>query len=93
MLIVPWRRPLALASPPRAFALTRATVPRSQADPVLFLIIKRVREPIYLSNYTRTSDRALHGPADAMQAVITVIACPPISYGAPLVVRPDADGL
>jgi hypothetical protein len=39
------RRPLALASPPRAFARTRVVISRSLADLVLFLIIKPVREP------------------------------------------------
>ena len=43
MRIVHWRRPLALASPSKAFAMTRATVSRSQADPVFFLITKWVR--------------------------------------------------
>ncbi len=44
------RRPLALASPSREFTLTRATLSRSQADLVLFLVTKRVREPSYLKN-------------------------------------------
>ena len=43
------RRPLALASPPRAFARTRAAISRSQVDLVLFLITKRVREPFAFS--------------------------------------------
>ncbi len=43
--IVHSRRPLALASPPRAFARTRVVISRSLADLVLFLIIKPVREP------------------------------------------------
>jgi hypothetical protein len=43
MRIVHWRRPLALASPSKAFAMTRATASRSQADPVFFLITKWVR--------------------------------------------------
>src|SRR2546421_9731877 len=43
--IVPSRRPLALASSPGAFAMARATISSSQADPVLFLITKRTREP------------------------------------------------
>jgi len=42
MWMVHWGKPLALASPSRVFALTRATVSRSQADPVLFLLTKRV---------------------------------------------------
>ncbi len=50
MRMVHSRRPLALASPSREFVMTRATLSRSQADPVLFLITKRVREPGYLSN-------------------------------------------
>src|SRR5437667_1001420 len=50
MRIVHSRRLLALASPSRKFALTRATLSRSQADPVLFLITKRVREPRIRSN-------------------------------------------
>jgi hypothetical protein len=45
MRIVHWRRPLALASPSRACALTRATLSRSQTDLALFLITKQVREP------------------------------------------------
>jgi hypothetical protein len=45
MQMAHWRRPLALASPSRVFALTRATVSRSQADPVFFLLTKPVREP------------------------------------------------
>src|SRR2546421_162620 len=47
MRIVHSRRPLALVSPFREFALTRATLSHSQADLVLFLITKRVREPIF----------------------------------------------
>jgi hypothetical protein len=46
MRIVYSRGPLALASHSREFATTRATLSRSQADPVLFLITKRIREPI-----------------------------------------------
>ncbi len=42
MRIVHWRRPLALASPSREFALTRATLSRSLADLVLLLITKPV---------------------------------------------------
>jgi hypothetical protein len=45
MQMVHLRRSLALASPSRAFALTRATLSRSQADPVQLLLTKRVREP------------------------------------------------
>ncbi len=41
MRIVHSRRPLALASLSREFAMTRATISRSQADLVLFLITKR----------------------------------------------------
>ena len=40
------RRPLVLVPPIRACALTRATLSRSQADLVLFLLIKRFREPL-----------------------------------------------
>src|SRR5215470_8912416 len=46
MRIVHARRPLALVSPFRACALTRATLSRSQPDLVLFLLTKRVREPL-----------------------------------------------
>lgn len=49
MSIVHSRRPLALASPSRASALTRAAISLSLADPVLFLLTKPVREPNYLS--------------------------------------------
>jgi hypothetical protein len=47
--IVYSRKPLALASPPRAFAMTRATISRFQGDLVLFLIPKRVREAFIMS--------------------------------------------
>jgi hypothetical protein len=47
MRIIHWRRPLALGSPSREFILTRAPLSRSQADLVLFLITKGVREPAY----------------------------------------------
>ncbi len=50
MQIVYSRRPAALASPSRACALTRATISRSQADPVLFLLTKPVLEPTILSD-------------------------------------------
>ncbi len=46
MRIVHSRRPLVLASPSRECALIRATLSRSQGDPVLFLLTKPVREPI-----------------------------------------------
>lgn len=45
MRMVPLRRLLALALPSGDFALTRATISSSQADPVLFLLTKPVREP------------------------------------------------
>src|SRR5437588_652866 len=54
MRMVHWRRPLAFASPSRKFALTRATISRSQADLVLFLITKRVREPEDMRQQKRT---------------------------------------
>jgi hypothetical protein len=44
MRIVPSSRPLALASPSRDAALISATLSGFQADPILFLITKRVRE-------------------------------------------------
>jgi len=44
MRIVPSNRPLALASPSRDAALISATLSGFQADPILFLITKRVRE-------------------------------------------------
>lgn len=44
-----FEKPLALASLSRAFALIRATLSRSQADLVLFLITKPVREPFFRS--------------------------------------------
>jgi hypothetical protein len=47
--IMPSRRLLDLASSSRAFAMIRATISRSQADLILFLITKRVREPGYVS--------------------------------------------
>ncbi len=48
MRIVHSRRPLALASPSREFAITRATLSGSQADLILFLLTKPVREPVCL---------------------------------------------
>ena len=45
MRIVHSRRPLVLASPSRECALIRATLSRSQADSVLFLLTKPAREP------------------------------------------------
>jgi len=44
------RRPILVS---RAFALTRATLFSSLADLVLFLITKRVREPLMLSKHIR----------------------------------------
>ena len=44
------RRPLAPASLSRECAPTRATLSRSQADPVFFLLTKTIREPGYLSD-------------------------------------------
>ena len=46
MRMVHSRRPLPLGLPSRAFALTRATLSRSQTDLILFLITKQVQEPI-----------------------------------------------
>ena len=56
MRMVHWRKPLALGSPSSAFALTSATLSRSQADLVLFLTTKRVREPnsIRILNHNRS---------------------------------------
>jgi hypothetical protein len=51
MQMVHLRRTLTLASPSRAFALTSATLSRSRADPVLFLVTKQVREPVQLANF------------------------------------------
>ena len=45
MLIVLSRKPLALASPSKEFALNRATLASSQAHLVLFLLTKPAREP------------------------------------------------
>jgi hypothetical protein len=45
--LVHWRRPLALVSLPRAFALIKAIISRSLADPILFLLTKLVGEPNY----------------------------------------------
>ena len=47
------RKPLALGSPSRAFALIRATLSRSQADLVLFLLTERIREPYNASQSMR----------------------------------------
>ena len=52
MRVAHWSKPLALASLTCEFALTGATLARSQADPVLFLITKRVHEPWNLMIYT-----------------------------------------
>ncbi len=50
MRIVHSRNSLALTSPSREFAMIRATLSSSQADPVLLLITKWAREPRLLSN-------------------------------------------
>ena len=57
MRIVHSRRPLALASPSREFAITRATLSGSQADLILFLLTKPVREPSFMIQSTGSSSQ------------------------------------
>jgi hypothetical protein len=49
------RSPLALASPSQELVVTPVIVPSSQADPVPFLLTKRVHEPMYSTQDTSWS--------------------------------------
>jgi hypothetical protein len=64
MRMVPSRSSLALVFPSREFALARATLSRSQADPLLFLITKRVGEPNKI--HIRTSRGKHHRAKQAL---------------------------
>src|SRR6266566_1336268 len=75
MRMVPSRSSLALVFPSREFALARATLSRCQADPLLFLITKRVGEPAILSNDSYSLLFSLMSKETAQHPLLNTLTC------------------